>query len=345
MLEIDGSFGEGGGQILRTSSSLSCLTRTPFRIFNIRKNRSKPGLMPQHLTCVRALALISNAEVKGDSVGSTELFFKPSEPKPGNYSFDIGTAGSTTLLLQAILPPLFLAGGGSTVVLKGGTHVPFSPPFQYIDEIFLTFLGRLGLSAHAVIESYGFYPKGGGKIVVEILSASRIKDINISKRGDIKTITGVSGVMNLPAGIAERQRAAALELLSVHGLNAEINLYQGKDFGQGTFLFLRSESGACAAGFSSLGERGKKAETVGREAAGEFVDYYHTGACLDHHLADQIVLYLAFAEGDSSFTVSRISGHLLTNLRVIEKFTGSSYSVEGEKGNPGRVIISRSHFS
>ena len=339
MLEIDGSFGEAGGQILRTALSLSCLVNKPFRIFNIRKGRRNPGLRPQHLTCVRALALISDATVKCASVGSTELVFEPGEAKPGDYSFDIGTAGSTSLLLQAVLPPLVFSRERSRLVLKGGTHVPLSPPFHFISEVFIPMLQRLGIKLHASIESYGFYPKGGGKIQVETMPSSDVKGINISERGEIKKMSGISGVVNLPLSIAERQRNAAIESLSAHGLKAEIALFKGGTFGQGTFVFLKAEAEACLAGFSSLGERGKKAETVGEEAARAFLDYYYAQSCLDHHLADQIVLYLAVAKGGSSFTTSRITNHLLTNLWVIKKFLGVEYHLEGEQGKSGRVAI------
>jgi len=340
MLEIDGSFGEGGGQILRTALSLACLLGRPFRIFNIRSARRKPGLMPQHLSCVRALATISNAMVQGDAPGSTELVFEPGETRPGEYFFDIGTAGSTSLLLQAILPPLVFSGERSHLVLKGGTHVPFSPPFHFIKEIFIPMLRRLGIEVHASIESYGFYPKGGGRIKVDIVPATGVKPIRISERGEIKKISGISGVANLPLSIAGRQRKAALDSLCAHGLRAEIALFEGKDFGQGTFVFLKTEAENCIAGFSSLGERGKRAEAVGKEAAEGFINYYYSGSCLDHHLADQIVLYLAVAKGESSFTVSLVTKHLLTNLSVIEKFLGVGSRLEGEEGKTGTLVLS-----
>ncbi|MBM4137811.1 MAG: RNA 3'-phosphate cyclase, partial [Nitrospira sp.] len=216
MIEIDGSYGEGGGQILRTSLSLSCLLQKPIRIFNIRRGRKKPGLMPQHLTCVRAATLISNAEVKGDSEGSTELIFRPEEVKSGDYYFDIGTAGSTSLLLQSLLPPLIFSEGKSTIILKGGTHVPFSPPFQYLSDVFVPMLDKLGIKLSLRIESYGFYPKGGGKITVEIHPLSgRIfaKHLLFLDRGKIKSLKGVSGVGNLPLTIAERQRGSVQNIL------------------------------------------------------------------------------------------------------------------------------------
>ncbi len=339
MLEIDGSYGEGGGQILRTALSLSCLLRKPFRIFNIRTGRKKPGLMPQHLSCVQALALISGAKVRGGEIGSTELVFEPEDPKPGEYFFDIGTAGSTTLLLQAILPPLIFQKERSRITLTGGTHVPFSPPYHYVADIFIPILANLGITLHASILQYGFYPKGGGKISIEVSPSEKIKALTLTEKAEAKVVSGISVVSDLPLSIADRQKNAALEVIARSGLKAGIETFKVTSYSPGTFLFLQARTEDCPAGFSSLGERGKKAETVGKEAAEDFLHYYHTAACLDRHLADQIVLYLARAGSKSSFTTSSVTEHLLTNLRIIEKFLGIRYSIQGEKGGRGKVTI------
>ena len=288
---------------------------------------------------IRSLKLISNARVEGDSGGSTELFFEPGEVKHGDYFFDIGTAGSTSLLLQAILPPLIFAKHRTSLTLKGGTHVPLSPPFQYVSEIFLPVLKELGIEVKATIESCGFYPKGGGKVYVEITPADRLEAMNFLERGNLKKVYGLSGVGNLPLSIAERQKKAALTTLTSHGINAEIETISVSTPGQGTFMFLKAETEKCFAGFSSLGERGKKAELVGEEAAQHFLYYYFTSACLDRHLSDQIILYLALAKGESSFSTAEISAHLITNLWVIEKFLRIQYTVEGEMGKPGKITI------
>lgn len=339
MLEIDGSFGEGGGQILRTSLSLSCLLHKPFRLVNIRRKRKKPGLMPQHLMGIRSLKLISNARVDGDFQGSMELSFEPGEVKAGDYYFDIGTAGSTSLLLQTILPPLIFANNRSSLTLKGGTHVPLSPPFHYIKKIFISVINKLGTKVKARIESYGFYPKGGGKIHAEIEPVKEIGAINYSERGRFKKVHGFSGVGNLPLSIAERQKNAVVAILAAQGINVQIETISVSTPGQGTFIFLEVETENCLAGFSSLGERGKKAELVGEEVAKEFLSYYSASVCLDRHLADQVILYLAASKGESSFTTMEISGHLLTNLWVIEKFLDIRYEVEGETGKAGKVTI------
>jgi RNA 3'-terminal phosphate cyclase (ATP) len=363
MVEIDGSYGEGGGQILRTALSLSCLFKKPFRIFNIRKARKKPGLMPQHLTCVRAAQLLSNAKLTGDQKGSTELVFSPGEVKGGDFYFDIGTAGSTSLVLQTLIPaivfskiinnppfPPLLKGGEmeflkekTTIILKGGTHVPFSPSFHYLVCVFAPFLKMIGIDLQLAIDSYGFYPKGGGKVRADIFPIKNIKPLNIMERGRILRLRGYSGVGNLPLTIAERQKGALLEKIysQIKDLNCpvDIELLNVSTPGQGTFIFLQSESENSIAGCTSLGERGKRAEVVGEEAAIEFLRYFSTNAALDSHISDQIVLYLSVCKEESVFTTSCITQHVLTNLWVIGLFHEFRYCVEGEIGKPGTVKI------
>ena len=361
MIEIDGGYREGGGQILRTALSLSCLFQKPFRIFSIRKGRKKPGLMPQHLTCVRAAQLISNAEVKGDKQGSTEILFSPGEIKTGDYVFDIGTAGSTSLVLQTLIPAIVFSHasfppgkkgpgegngdgesfsqGKTSLTLKGGTHVPFSPSYHYLAEVFVPLLKMLGITMHLAIDSYGFYPKGGGRVRAEIFPVKTIKPLRALERGETVRLRGYSAVGNLPLSIAERQRNALAEKISSQRHSLDIGLLKVPTPGQGTFVFLASESEHAIAGFTALGERGKKAEVVGEEVAREFLDYYSTGAALDPHMADQIVLYLAMSGEESVFTTSRITEHLITNLWVMQQFYEYRYEVEGEIEKPGVVGI------
>lgn len=340
LIEIDGSFGEGGGQILRTALSLSCLLNKPFRIFNIRKGRKKPGLMPQHIVSVKAAGEISNAEITGAEYGSTDLVFKPCGFKGGTFSFDIGTAGSACLVLQTILPSLIFSARTSSLKIRGGTHVPFSPSFNYVSEVFVPMLEKMGIVVRLDIKEYGFYPKGGGVIKAETFPCSKINPLKIKDRGRIKEIKGYSCVANLPLSIAERQRNALMERIqSIYSKPVNIDLFPVPSIGQGTFLFIEVISESAVAGFTSLGAKGKRAETVGEEAAEEVIRYIETDAALDPHLPDQLVLYLALCKEESVITTSSITEHLLTNLWVIEKFIDYRYSIDGKKGEPGSIRI------
>ncbi|HEY6008490.1 MAG TPA: RNA 3'-terminal phosphate cyclase [Geobacteraceae bacterium] len=343
MLEIDGSYGEGGGQILRTALAFSCLTNKPCRIVNIRRGRRKSGLMPQHLAAVRAAASISGAAVQGDEPGSTRIIFIPEGVRGGEFEFHIGTAGSVTLLLQTLIPPLLLADRPSRVTLTGGTHVPFSPSFHYLAGVFVPVLRRLGGEVRLTINSYGFYPRGGGSVCAEILPTRGMRPLTLASPGMVRRIIGCSAVGNLPLGIAERQRAAARATLAEWSgdswPSAHIELLHVPGPGQGTFVFIQAETDTVPAGFTSLGARGKRAETVGSEAAQELCVHLSTGAALDPHLADQIVPFLALCPEESSFTTSRITRHLLTNLWVINLFRPLHFQVTGEEGQPGEVIV------
>ena len=341
MVEIDGGFGEGGGQIIRTALSLSSLTHIPFRIRKIRSRRPKPGLRAQHLSAVRALREISGARLEGDEIGSQEILFEPGAAKGGAYRFNIGTAGATTLVLETLLPPLTFADSGSRISLVGGTHVPISPPFHFLHDVFLPFLSELSIQVKASIITYGFYPKGGGRIEaeVEVLGRRPLDHVDLPEKKSVWSIRGVSGVANLPLSIGERQKQAALDALKGIAAAMDVDVQSVSSPGTGTFLFLRTGGGACRAGFSSIGVRGKRAETVGWEAASGLLEYWRRPGCIDPLLADQIVIYLALARGRSSFTTTSITDHLVTNLAVIEKFLHNAYRIEGQIGSPGKITV------
>lgn len=339
LIEIDGSYGEGGGQILRTSLSLSCLLGRPFRIFNIRKGRKNPGLMPQHLVAVKAMELISSAEVTGAQIGSTELIFKPERLKPGGLFYDIKTAGSTMLVLQTLLPCLIFSEEPHSILLKGGTHVPFSPSFHYVKGVFLQFLRRIGIRLELSIEEYGFYPKGGGLIKGFTEPVRLVSPLRLLEPGRLIKVRGISAVANLPAGIAERQKQGFLERMKEEGIPAEIETEEVRSIGQGTFIYIEAILEDSIAGFTGIGERGKRAEIVGEETAEELIRYLKSGKALDPHMADQILLYLSLTEDESVFTTSEITSHLLTNLWVIKRFMEIDYAIDGEKDKPGAIRI------
>jgi len=338
-VEIDGSFGEGGGQILRTALAFSTIYKRPLTVRHIRAKRKNPGLGHQHLAAVEALTQISTAEVDGAAVGSETLRFIPGEICPGDYKFQIGTAGSVALLLQALLPPLCLSKKDSRLTLVGGTHVPWSPPFHYLSEVLFPILGLMGISVRGRIDQWGWYPKGGGILAVEIKPSPCLRPISFLDRGSIKRIRGISSISNLPKHVAERQRDEALKRIEKElKMDAEITLlYDAPSIGQGSFLFLVAESDRTIAGFSSLGKKGKPAEKVAEEAVNSLKDYLESDGCVDPHLADQLIPFLVLVKGCSSFTTSRITEHLLTNLWVVQHFSTMKILRSGEKGREGKI--------
>jgi RNA 3'-terminal phosphate cyclase (ATP) len=241
-LTIDGSFGEGGGQILRTALALAAILQRPVEIRNIRGGRKKPGLRPQHLAAVKALAKVTSAQVRGADVGSTHLYFEPRQLKGGAYTLDIGTAGSTALVLQAIMPGLLFAKDPSRVMITGGTHVPWSPCFHYLREVFAPAVSEMGGMVSLEIGPWGWYPKGGGRVVASISPVGGLSALKRTKRGNLTGIYVLSAVSNLPAGIGERQGDQVLKGLQGQGYHAtRIELVQGPSRGPGTVVFVKAE--------------------------------------------------------------------------------------------------------
>lgn len=351
MITIDGSYGEGGGQILRTSLTLAAVTGKPLKMVNIRAGRKKPGLAAQHLTAVLAAAAVCDAHLEGAQLGSQTLTFVPqSSLQARSYSWDVaaarrgGSAGSTSLILQTVLLPLALAEGRSKVTVKGGTHVPWSPPYHFLEKVYLPTLARLGVEARAEIERWGWYPIGRGSVKAQIKEAASrplLKAIDLNERGEFLRLSGLSALSNLPKHIAQRQRDRALELLRGEGFEPDIRMEEGKSSGRGTMVFLWAEFENGVAGFTALGAPGKPAEKVAEEACQAFLEYYESGAALDKHLADQLILPLALADGHSAFTTCQITQHLITNIWVVEQFMDIGYQVEGSEGERGRVSCGR----
>lgn len=339
MIEIDGSYGEGGGQILRTALSLSCLLGHPIRLFGIRNRRNPPGLRPQHLMAVNAAREIGRADVKGAVLGSRELLFTPYGIAGGAYRFDVGTAGSTSLVLQTVIPPLLFARENSTVELIGGTHVRFSPSYHYIHHVFFPVLRMLGCDLRIKMDTAGFYPRGGGVVRAEIRPIGELRYLDSQRRGEFELVTGSSVVANLPDHIAVRQMEAAREKIESLGYEVEIETGRLPSPGRGSSIFLIPVVSPSLAGFEGLGAPGKPAERVGSEAAGKLLEWLDSGMALDRYLADQLVIYLALGKKTSTFTTMAITHHLLTNLWVTSRFLDYSYRVEGDVGSPGRVVI------
>jgi len=339
LIEIDGSYREGGGQVLRTALALSAILGKPFTIRRIRSKRKNPGLQAQHLEAVRALARITEAHTEGVGFGSQEITFIPHMILPGDYQFEVRTAGSITLLLQAIFLPLCLADGTSNLTLVGGTHVPWSPTFHFFSEVLLPTLKWMGVSAEASIEKWGFYPRGGGEIRLKINPVQELEAVSLVGRGELKKIYGLSAISGLPKHVAERQKDQALKRIREElKRDAEIKVfYDVPSNGPGSFLFLLAECEKALAGFSSLGARGKPAEKVADEAVDAMKNHIESEGCIDPHLADQLVPFMALARGISSFTTTRITEHLLTNLWVIRHFLDVRISITGEREKRGKV--------
>lgn len=333
-MKIDGSHGEGGGQILRTALALGGILQQPVEIHNVRGGRKKPGLRPQHLIAVQGMALITGAKVEGAEPGSMRLYFEPRQVVPGSYSLDVGTAGSTSLVLQTMIPAMLFAKKASRVVVAGGTHVPWSPCFHYLKEVFVPALQQMGGALQLEAKRWGWYPKGGGKVIASILPVPELSSVDFTWQGRLQDTYVLSAVSNLSMSIAERQRDQVLKRLRGQGGGKElrIELLKGPSPGTGTVVFIRARFENGVAGFTSLGKRGKPAEKVADDACSDFIEFIASGAAVDDHLADQLVLYMALAKGRSSLIAGRITKHLATNMWVIEQFLPIRFEVDEETG-------------
>jgi RNA 3'-terminal phosphate cyclase (ATP) len=336
MLHLDGSYGEGGGQLVRTSLSLAALLGEPVTITDIRAGRVKPGLRPQHLTGVQALARITRAEVEGATLGSRELTFRPRTMKGGSYFFDVaektGSAGSVTLVAQALLPPLLAAREPTTLTIRGGTHVAWSPPAHYLISVFLPALAELGAEVSLTLTRWGWYPRGGGEVRLTVKPQAKLAPRQWLEPPAAAAFQGLSAGARVPSHVIRRQGNRLKERL---GGGLPVAAVEAESLDPGSFVFLWGPH----AGFHALGARGKPAEKVADEAVGDFLRFMNRQAALDRHLADQVVLHLARASGPSAFTTEEITSHLLTNLWAIEQFYGPTFQVRGNLGEPGMVSV------
>jgi len=341
MIEIDGSFGEGGGQILRTSLALSLITGKPFHLRNVRAGRAKPGLQPQHLASVRAAASIGQAETRGASRDSSDLVFEPGPVTPGKYHFAIGTAGATGLVLHTVYLPLaWKAAGPSEITLSGGTHVQTSPCFHFLETTWRPYLGLIGLHVSLKLRHPGFYPRGGGTVEAHVQPCAGLRGLKLRDRAPVTHATVLSAVAGLPEDIVRRQARRATNRLRDRRLNVQVR-EETWDGGPGTMLAIILETRPVPTLFFGLGARGKPAERVADEAADQALAYLDTDpAAVDTHSADQLVLPLALSDGPSEFTVTEVTSHLTTNVAVIREFLERDIVCEGEEGNTGIVRIS-----
>lgn len=347
MVIIDGSHGEGGGQILRTALTLAVLTERPTRIENIRAGRGQPGLRPQHLTAVRAAAAVCDAELEGDALGSETIVLVPSGAiRPGEYVFDVteaaegGSAGSVGLILQTVLLPLALTDGESHVELRGGTHVAWAPSASYVEHVFLPTLERMGVAVEIELGQWGFYPVGGGTVHVRVPGrGGSLRPVTLTERGEAKRIWGIAAVTNLPSHIPQRMANRARNVLAEHELKAKIEPRRLRGAGPGAGIFLFAEYERAIAGFTAYGRKGLPAEHVAEAACEDLLTHHRSGAPVDPHLADQLVLPMALSHGESRLVTSEVTEHLLTNVWAVRQFLDSHLRVEGERGEVGTLIV------
>ncbi|MFN4133042.1 MAG: RNA 3'-terminal phosphate cyclase [Candidatus Hadarchaeales archaeon] len=342
MIEIDGSMGEGGGSVVRVAVTLSAVSQQPVRIFNIRARRSRPGLHPQHLKAIEAVARLCNAKVEGLTIGSKEITFIPGTIGGGKYRVDIGTAGGTTLILQAIMPAAAFSSSRVELEITGGTDNPQAPPIDFMKNVTLPNLRRMGFNGDVVCIRRGHYPKGGGIIQAKIDPVKNLSSIKLLDAGNVVRIRGIAHAMMLPAHIARRMAHAATKALLAAGysdveIKTEVSEEGGLGPGTGITLWAETDGGAILGG-SSLGRPGKMAEHVGREAVEALLKEIEGGA-VDSHTADQLIPYLALANGISEIKTSKLTLHALTNIALVEKILGVKFSIEGDLGIPSVIRV------
>jgi RNA 3'-terminal phosphate cyclase (ATP) len=349
---LDGSEGEGGGQILRTALSLSAITGKPFSIVNVRASRPKPGLRPQHREAARAVARLVDAQLGGDEIGSARLDFAPRRPAhAGEWAFDIGTAGSTSLLLQTICWPLALAGGPSAVTLRGGTHQDHAPSFHYLALVWGPAIARLGFRIGLELVAAGFYPEGGGEITATIEPAHPMPPLDLRHRGTLAEVEVVAMVAGMPFAYAERLADRALKRLRATGVAAEATrLPVPARRSAGSHLLLVASFERARAGFGALGDRGQTPERGADEVVGEFATFLRRGGAVDRHIADQLIVPAALLAAGcvpavpgvapvTRYTVSAVTKHLLTNVEVVKRFLPVDIAVLGREEEEGEVRV------
>lgn len=339
MIQIDGSFGEGGGQILRTSLALSMVTGAPVRIEKIRAGRSKPGLMRQHLTAVQAAAKICGARVSGDAIGSTHVTFAPGEIVGGDYTFGIGTAGSTTLVLQTILLPLLCADRPSRITLDGGTHNPFAPPFDFLAQAYLPLVNRMGPNVRTTLERPGFYPAGGGRLVVEIEPTASLKGFELLERGELKRRHGSAAIANLPSSIGEREIDVIARRMGWAPGELAIDVVNDSR-GPGNIVTLALQYEYVTEVFTGFGEVKRSAEAVATHAVQACQRYLKQTAPVGEYLTDQLMLPMALA-GRGAFASTGLSRHSETHIELIRRFLDVRIRAEQDACNETLITFSQ----
>jgi len=335
-ITIDGSQGEGGGQILRTSLSLSMCLRTPIRIENIRAGRKKPGLLRQHLTCVRAAKAICGATVEGDELKSSYIDFIPGKIKSGEYRFAIGTAGSTSLVFQTILPALLQAEGESTVSFEGGTHNMQAPSYEFITKSFNKAIRKIGHKVECKLERYGFYPNGGGQWTATINPNKETKRLKLLDRGELVARNATTFTSKIPMTVSQRELKKVIQKLNWSA--AELKEKEVEAFGPGNLISLSLEFENTTELFDEVAQKGITAERVAGKAIKNLNRYLNSKAVVGEHLADQLLLPMVLNKG-GSFVTHALSEHVTTNIAVINRFIGNAISVTEIDEDSMKIVI------
>ncbi len=338
MLSIDGSYGEGGGQIVRTAVALSVLTKQPIEIYNIRAGRPNPGLRPQHYTALSCIRDICDADVEGLSVHSTNLKFQPHDIKPGAYCFDVGTAGSMTLVFQACLLSAFHTPTPLVIKLRGGTDVRWAPSWDYFASVFLPLISKIGIKTQIKLIKRGYYPKGGGEAELTIHPVQTLLPFSADELQNFTDVTGIVHRANLPEHISTRIRHAAIKTAMKHNLRSTIQIDAAPSLSSGTGITLWSSSGPTILGSTVLGEKSLSAETVGETAANQLIQEMKSGTTLDRYSIDQILPYLVLAPKGSSCLIREISNHTQTNMWLIKQFLSVDFEVAAQQ-NAIRLLV------
>ncbi len=340
LLEIDGSYGEGGGQILRTAISLSTLTKKPIKLINIRANRPNPGIKPQHYVSINSLKKLCNAETQGLEIGSSTLTYKPNEFIGGDYKFDIGTAGSITLAFQAIILASLKTDKPICIKLRGGTNVKWSPSWDYFKHVFLHILKRTGLTINTNLIKRGYYPKGGGEAEITIHPCNKIKPIILDNPQNYTEIKGIINISNLPEHIISRLKHAVIKTLLQNNYKTSIEVEKSESLSAGIGLTIWAEKNDTVLGSTMLGERGVPSEEIGKIATMNLLNEIKSQSTIDIYSFDQVLPYMALAKenGQSSCIIQKISSHAQTNMWIIKQFFDVDFHAE-KKENHFKIIV------
>ena len=342
MLSIDGSYGEGGGQILRTAIALSVLTKKPVEITNIRARRPSPGIKPQHHAAVTIIKNLCSGKTEGLDLGSSHIRFYPKDIKGGEHRFDIGTAGSITLVLQACILASLKTTKPVTIKIIGGTDVKWAPSWDYFTNIFLPLIKKMGVKTDTQLIRRGYYPQGGGEAILKIYPTKEIFPLHLKEKQIFKQVNGIIHLSKLPDHIGKRMKHAAIKTLLKKNIETHIHVEKTTDaFSEGTGITLWSQSSQTTIGSTMLGEKGVPAEKIGEEAATQLIKEIESGATIDIYAADQIIPYMVLAreKGESSCIVRKLTDHTKTNIWLLQQFFDTKIKTIKQKNNTTQLII------